>query len=738
MAYPRVQCITNPLPYVFDIALRLGLDVLTLGWMTPLALIPALICCLGLNAYPADLVTNGLLSNGAAALPAAWQHEAFDPRPDAAKFEWISEVSGPGVLKISNSVPNDSRWFQTIAVSPSRWYRVSAWVRAENVGTTGGLGAYLADLDDDYYSPDLRGTQGWQEVEFWMKTGPSQHSVRLACRLGGYSALNTGDAYFAGVSFVQMGSPPSAAKPIYGAGFWDSHGFSDFSGHFSIPTRLIGLILPIVIALLLVRFIASAAGQDRLTDGKSRKTTGLTPEKVDMFMPKIAPVPDGAPLALFSLGLAAVGLDALILLRWSSTPTWLTITSGCLAGAGLVLSIFRLRMHEQRPSRFPLSLSSEQVSFLGVFVLFLAFYSVTRGGPTPFVSHVHQAYAFLQGHLWVVSPGYFEEVQSHGHSYLLDPPLSPIILLPFVAIWGLATDQQAASIVIGAIEIALAWRLLGLLGLTPSVRLWLTAFFGAGTILWYEATWGASWGFALVLSVAPTLLALNELFGKARPWVVAIFAGLAALARYDLVSAWPIYALALLVRGRGWRELLWMAPGFIFAGAVYVGFNESRYGTLTDIGLWLWYQYDGAGLKSHPDIPGPFSLHFLPANLYTVFFMGPSLNDQFPYIHPTGGGQALTLTSPAFILALRPSIRRPIVALLWFALLLGSAASLSVYANGFVQFGTRYWIQVFPFLLVLVALGTGKRADQLTKVLIIASILIIALSIWHIRTIGFG
>jgi hypothetical protein len=76
--------------------------------------------------------------------------------------------------------------------------------------------------------------------------------------------------------------------------------------------------------------------------------------------------------------------------------------------------------------------------------------------------------------------------------------------------------------------------------------------------------------------------------------------------------------------------------------------------------------------------------------------------------------------------------------LLWVAVLLGSAASLSVYANGFVQFGTRYWIQVFPFLLVLIALGTGKRADQLTKVLIIASILIIVFSVWHIRTIGFG
>jgi hypothetical protein len=41
-------------------------------------------------------------------------------------------------------------------------------------------------------------------------------------------------------------------------------------------------------------------------------------------------------------------------------------------------------------------------------------------------------------------------------------------------------------------------------------------------------------------------------------------------------------------------------------------------------------------------------------------------------------------------------------------------------------------------LLVLVALGVGKRTDQITKILIIASILILSFATWHIRTMGFG
>ena len=81
-----------------------------------------------------------------------------------------------------------------------------------------------------------------------------------------------------------------------------------------------------------------------------------------------------------------------------------------------------------------------------------------------------------------------------------------------------------------------------------------------------------------------------------------------------------------------------------------------------------------------------------------------------------------------------------LLVLMWLAALLTMSASLAVYASGFVQFGVRYYVQVFPFLLVLLAwgVGKGKRLDQLTRILILASILIVSYGIWHIRTIGFG
>ena len=170
-----------------------------------------------------------------------------------------------------------------------------------------------------------------------------------------------------------------------------------------------------------------------------------------------------------------------------------------------------------------------------------------------------------------------------------------------------------------------------------------------------------------------------------------------------------------------------MAPGFAGVGLTFVGLNEIRYQSFFDTGVMIF----------GPEIPR-FGLQYLPGNLYTIFFIAPQVSSRFPYLHPNDMGQALTFTSPAFILALRAHFRRPDTLLMWLATILGSGAALLFFANGFSQFGTRLYLQVFPFLLVLMALGTRRRADQLTKILVGTSIALIAFGVWHIHMWGFG
>jgi hypothetical protein len=372
----------------------------------------------------------------------------------------------------------------------------------------------------------------------------------------------------------------------------------------------------------------------------------------------------------------------------------------------------------------------ENWGVLAVFVAFLALYSSTMYAPTPFNAHVIQAYSFLHGHTWIdLPPCCIEHAPFNGKFYQLHPPLPSMLLVPFVAIWGNATNQNAASVTIAAVSVALAWLMLGRMKFTLNARVWLTIFFGAGTIIWHEATDGGSWEVTMVVAVAFTMVALAEYFGDARPTIIGFGAGLAALARYDLALVWPIWMLLTYLKRPSLRELRWLAPGFALAAVIYVVFNEVRYGSIFDRSIFLFA----------PDNPHKFSVTYLPFNLFTLLFMSPAFNQNFPYLHPGGSGQALILTSPAFVLAFRPSFRSLVPSALLVAAVISIIPSLFYFTNGFVQFGTHHYVHAFPFLFALVALGLpGGKMDQLTRVLIAYSVLLIAYGVLHIMVVGYG
>lgn len=260
-----------------------------------------------------------------------------------------------------------------------------------------------------------------------------------------------------------------------------------------------------------------------------------------------------------------------------------------------------------------------------------------------------------------------------------------------------------------------------------STRIWLTVFFGAGTIMWYETINGSSWEVSMLVAVLMTLLALNEVFGDGKPLVVGLYAGAAFLARYDLALVWPIYFL--LLPRKSWRYGLGILPAVLG----YIAFNYARYGTLTDVGLTLYNPLNGnAPLTQRPEL---FAFRYLPGNLNTLFFMAPRFDDVFPYFHPVAAGQSILTTSPAFLLALRVNLKRLDVALIAGAALLAATPVLFYIGNGMTQFGARHFVDVFPFVLVLMAMGNPKL-DQLGYALIIASCIAIPMGIYSIRTVG--
>jgi hypothetical protein len=72
--------------------------------------------------------------------------------------------------------------------------------------------------------------------------------------------------------------------------------------------------------------------------------------------------------------------------------------------------------------------------------------------------------------------------------------------------------------------------------------------------------------------------------------------------------------------------------------------------------------------------------------------------------------------------------------------LVSMVGALTVYVNGVGQFGARYWILAYPFLLLLMAEHEdGAEAppiDRFAKILIVVSVVLITFQMWTIDTLG--
>jgi len=443
-----------------------------------------------------------------------------------------------------------------------------------------------------------------------------------------------------------------------------------------------------------------------------------------------------ATRGFFVLTLIIFAADLVILfsLRSPEKPKYLPnylVSSAALVAACCIFLAEKSRRSDPDgavPGKFPFTLSAEGWSTTAVFLAFLAFYAATGWlDPSPFNAHVLQAVQFLHGHIYLDAGDSIEQVTFEGHRYGIHPPLPAVLMMPFAAIWGTDVNQTIFSLIFGTINVALAWQLLGRLNISVNARIWFTIFYGVGTTLWFETINGGSWDVTETVAIGFTLAALSESFGQARPALVAFLAGLASLARYDMGPVFPVYVGLVYLRRRNWRELFWMIPGFAMAGIVFMGLNVVRYHYWFDIGEEMLAE--GRPL---------FRLRYFFDDFYTLIFLPPGLDDKFPYIHPQGGGLALTLLSPAFVLALRPSFRNPTTALVGLGAIISMLTSLFFLWTGYLQVGTRHYIHAFPFLLILMAFGTGRQADQLTKIMISVSVVLVAFTVWHMRMWGFG
>jgi uncharacterized protein (DUF697 family) len=358
---------------------------------------------------------------------------------------------------------------------------------------------------------------------------------------------------------------------------------------------------------------------------------------------------------------------------------------------------------------------------------------------------VRLADAFLHGRLYLLeAPSWLNElVPGGGGWYVVYPPVPALLLIPFVAVYGLEFHQQIASALFGAVSVGLAWILFGRFALDPWRRLILTAVFGFGTVLWYVAQVGSAWYLghvsAVMFSVAAVILALDRRW----PVAVGLLLGLAAISRLPVALA-SVGVLLLLLRV-GWplavptdrrgalRTTFAFGLGMAVPVAAYFGYNLARWGTLTDAG---YTSIPGVLVDPIYEKYGIFALEYIPRHIHAIFLRSWNFVDDPPFLQPSWWGLGLFLTTPLLIWLVRARVQdyRVLGSLVAIALV---SIPIVTHGNvGFSQFGYRFSLDAQVFLFVILATVFERGMSRLAWLAALASIAICAYGTWAI-SVGF-
>ena len=175
---------------------------------------------------------------------------------------------------------------------------------------------------------------------------------------------------------------------------------------------------------------------------------------------------------------------------------------------------------------------------------------------------------------------------AHGHGSSADggltrhngyQPLFLALLLPATALGATKTVLfwygLAVQSISGLVAAWLSWRVTARLGnawvaLCPAVALALNLYFVRASL----------WGFETPLAIACTLAVVDATLGRAPAWRVGLLAGLAVMARVDVVLLAPALALHL-ASARRWRDLAVTAGVALLACLPWILWSSAAFGS---------------------------------------------------------------------------------------------------------------------------------------------------------------
>jgi hypothetical protein len=185
---------------------------------------------------------------------------------------------------------------------------------------------------------------------------------------------------------------------------------------------------------------------------------------------------------------------------------------------------------------------------------------------------------------------------------------------------------------------------------------------------------------------------------------------------------------------RAARTVIVFGIGLAVPAALYVAYNEVRWGTISDEGYVLI-----PGVLSDPVYlkHGILSIWYIPRNVFAILFRSWNYVDDAPFLQPSWWGLGIFFTTPLYLWMAKARLRDPRVA---WALLATALVAIPIVTHGnvgFTQFGYRFSLDFQVLLFVILATVVAAHGWSRRSVIAgLASIAFCAYAIWAIR-IGF-
>lgn len=344
------------------------------------------------------------------------------------------------------------------------------------------------------------------------------------------------------------------------------------------------------------------------------------------------------------------------------------------------------------------------------------------------------AKSFIQGKTYFVEqshPLWWDTVLFNNHHYWPQGMFPGILLMPFVIgsnIFHMQFLQGYLSFFLGILIFVLVHKTAKKLEYSSFWRLVFGLGFCFGSAFIGVYFYPSSYHFAQVVTVLILWLIIYESIHKNRSTLIGLLIMTLVLSRLSAALGAIVWLLLYnwvnRVNSKAYiRHSFWLF-GLLFGLGITGWYNVVRFGSFFESGYSLQKLYVPSlfaaryyGVINAVHIPGNifYSLLAMPAPVFRDQF---SHVLKFPYLRPDPWGMSVFVTSP-YLVYLFTRLRLNKQTLPYLGAIIGGLLTIyAYYGIGYIQYGYRYLLDVFPWIFMLLMISLRQKNRVIPNLLL--------------------